>query len=214
MDQELEPKPTTIHLDENRRGHTPIPIEIYGEDLRRDTPVPQRHPGRGSHRGTGKEFHSSYSRFRAAVAITAHYREQFGAQLIVPMNNFSPICRWIVRPHPLFKSCSSFVSSWRHCWTRYSPEFARRSCSPLLRTLSLAVKACITGGQYRVPARRYLRRRGTGGSRPSPSRGWSAPGGNAGRLTAGYRRVVGRARRRGVARAPGYRARRPRRSRG
>ena len=37
MDQELEPGPETVRLDQNRRGHPPIPSEIYREDLRRRT---------------------------------------------------------------------------------------------------------------------------------------------------------------------------------
>jgi transposase len=37
LDQELERRPQTVHLDQNGGGHPPLPIEIYGEDFRRRT---------------------------------------------------------------------------------------------------------------------------------------------------------------------------------
>jgi hypothetical protein len=37
MDQQLEPGPETVHLDRDRRGHPPIPREIYRENLWRGT---------------------------------------------------------------------------------------------------------------------------------------------------------------------------------
>ena len=39
MDQQLERGPETVRLDQDRRGHPPVPIEIYREDLRRRTLV-------------------------------------------------------------------------------------------------------------------------------------------------------------------------------
>ena len=41
MDQELERGPETVRLDQDRRGHPAVPIEIYREDLRRRTLVPR-----------------------------------------------------------------------------------------------------------------------------------------------------------------------------
>ena len=37
LDHQLERRPETVHLDQDRRGHPPVPIEIYREDLRRRT---------------------------------------------------------------------------------------------------------------------------------------------------------------------------------
>ena len=39
VDQELERGPETVRLDQDGRGHPPIPSEIYREDLRRRTLV-------------------------------------------------------------------------------------------------------------------------------------------------------------------------------
>src|SRR3954452_18148560 len=39
VDQQLEPGPETVHLDQDRRGHPPVLIKIYREDLWRRTLV-------------------------------------------------------------------------------------------------------------------------------------------------------------------------------